>query len=221
MVKNCNKCGCEFNARKERKYCSKNCYIQSIPEILGNKEKRNCLHCLTEFITVPSSIKKFCKNSCSQKHRWSDPEYRKQMSEAHKGQPNKWKGKKRPEITGENHPNWKGGYVEKQKRFRAKPETKEKRKFYELQRYYRSKGAAGEFSEQEWLDVKKKYNYTCLMCNEKEPTIRLTVDHVIPLSKGGSNFISNIQPLCFCCNSKKRTDDTDYRKLHYKKLSMV
>ena len=67
-------------------------------------------------------------------------------------------------------------------------------------RYAREKGAVGSHTLQEWNMVKQKFGYKCAICGEKKP---LTKDHIIPLSKGGSNYISNIQPLCRNCNSKK------------------
>lgn len=38
---------------------------------------------------------------------------------------------------------------------------------------------------------------------------RLTADRVIPLSRGGSNFIENIVPACGSCNSRKGTRTAD------------
>lgn len=67
-------------------------------------------------------------------------------------------------------------------------------------RYARERGAIGSHSLNEWNELKEKYNYKCAICGEKKP---LTKDHIIPLSKGGTNYITNIQPLCRNCNSKK------------------
>jgi len=72
----------------------------------------------------------------------------------------------------------------------------------------RESGAAGDFTAEAWIQLKQRARYQCLCCRKKK---KLTIDHVVPLSKGGTNDISNIQPLCRSCNSKKRTRLTDFR----------
>ena len=67
-------------------------------------------------------------------------------------------------------------------------------------RYAREKGAVGNHTLKEWQNLKQLWNYCCSICSLKKP---LTKDHIIPLSKGGTDFIENIQPLCRNCNSKK------------------
>lgn len=69
----------------------------------------------------------------------------------------------------------------------------------------------GRHTAQEWQTLKARYNYRCLCCGKYEPEIVLTEDHVIPVSLGGSDHISNIQPLCKPCNSKKARSLIDYR----------
>lgn len=70
----------------------------------------------------------------------------------------------------------------------------------------------GSFTRDEWDNLKEVYNNSCLMCGKPEPSIHLVPDHVVPLAKGGSSFISNIQPLCRYCNGSKYTKIIDYRK---------
>lgn len=72
----------------------------------------------------------------------------------------------------------------------------------------RKHGAEGTFSGKEWLALCDYYGNKCLACGEPKP---LTIDHVIPTSKGGRNDISNLQPLCRECNSSKLKKTIDYR----------
>jgi len=69
--------------------------------------------------------------------------------------------------------------------------------------------AGGSFSVAEWKSLVKQCRNRCLCCGKRR---KLTADHVIPVSKGGTSNISNIQPLCGPCNSSKGTKCTDYRK---------
>ena len=70
-------------------------------------------------------------------------------------------------------------------------------------------GYEGEhFTPEEWLALVEFYGGRCLRCGSRE---QITVDHVVPLSLGGSNAISNIQPLCEACNGLKGATVADYR----------
>lgn len=62
----------------------------------------------------------------------------------------------------------------------------------------------------EWETLKAQYGYTCPCCHKIEPEIKLTEDHIIPLSKGGSDLIENIQPLCLDCNRRKNAKVIKY-----------
>ena len=65
------------------------------------------------------------------------------------------------------------------------------------------RGAIGSHTLEEWMGLKRKFGYKCVCCKKRK---KLTKDHILPLIKGGTNFISNIQPLCMICNRSKSKD---------------
>lgn len=67
------------------------------------------------------------------------------------------------------------------------------------------------FTVEQWQALKARYGHLCLRCGRGEPHIKLTPDHILPLSRGGTNAIENIQPLCYSCNCSKSTKHIDYR----------
>lgn len=44
----------------------------------------------------------------------------------------------------------------------------------------------------------------CKICNKELDIQTATIDHIIPLSRGGSNNYNNLQLLCFKCNQTKK-----------------
>ena len=50
----------------------------------------------------------------------------------------------------------------------------------------------------------------CAGCKTLFPFRNMTVDHIVPQSKGGGNHIENLQLLCAACNSVKGNRDMPY-----------
>ena len=48
--------------------------------------------------------------------------------------------------------------------------------------------------------VFEKYGEFCQICGSED---NLTIDHIVPISKGGTSDLDNLQPLCKSCNSSK------------------
>lgn len=116
-----------------------------------------------------------------------------------------------PEIAKKSQKNFKANHPERIKMFKdrwAKGHP-EKRLEYAENRRARKIANGGSISSEEWEEVKKKYGYRCLCCGRTD--VKLQMDHVIPLAKGGHHGVENIQPLCKSCNSSKSTQHIDYR----------
>ena len=106
----------------------------------------------------------------------------------------------RKALLGEKSHFWKGGV--------SKDRIKDG--YYQRMRILRKRNCDGSHTLQEWQDLKEKYNFMCLCCKRFEPKIKLEKDHIIPLVFKGSDFISNIQPLCRSCNAVKQLKIINY-----------
>jgi 5-methylcytosine-specific restriction endonuclease McrA len=65
------------------------------------------------------------------------------------------------------------------------------------------KGAPGKYTRLEWLQLLAAYRYRCAYCNRKLNRMSASADHVVPLGRGGTNWITNIVPSCLSCNQRK------------------
>lgn len=117
---------------------------------------------------------------------WSQEEKEK-LSRAHKGK-----------FLGENSPRWLGG--------------NKRNSHMNIQRSYKKRGIFGLVEYSEWIEICEEFGDMCLCCGKSKEEAKITMDHIIPLSKGGANTANNLQPLCLSCNAKKGNKTIDYRR---------
>ena len=65
----------------------------------------------------------------------------------------------------------------------------------------RRAAAPGEnYTASQFRALKAYYGHSCAYCAQRG---QLVVEHIVPISKGGSNAIENIAPACATCNGRK------------------
>ena len=152
---------------------------KKIGDALRKEKWFKCDYCNKDCVTKPSHYARKKKHYCSTKCYASDRRYNYKPHEQN---------------------SWKGGVSSYEAHRKWVAKNKERMAHLKARRYAREKGADGSHTLEEWQKLKEIYGNVCAVCKENKP---LTKDHVIPLSKGGSDYITNIQPLCRNCNSKK------------------
>ena len=98
---------------------------------------------------------------------------------------------------------WYMAHREDQLEYRRQYRAENLERILELNRKRRAleKGVkVRDFTPKQWEEVKAEWGQVCAYCGKPR---KLTVDHVVPLSKGGNHTKSNIVPACRSCNSKK------------------
>lgn len=60
-----------------------------------------------------------------------------------------------------------------------------------------------EASSMKRLRIYMRDKYRCQYCGEKKPVGELTLDHILPRSRGGDNSPVNVVTACVSCNNRK------------------
>lgn len=197
-------------ASDKPRFCSQKCMgiAQTIPE---SRTTVRCDNCEVEFEKPTRFLKEinYCSRECAGEGRkkpgarWRDPNHIKVYMREYRVK--NW------DVLNPRHK----AYLKKHKQARLLTQKRyrqtHKAHISFLSRARKYKITLGNFTESDWETMRAECNYTCLACKRPEPEIKLTIDHVIPLSRGGTHDKSNIQPLCGSCNSAKGTKCTDYR----------
>ena len=62
------------------------------------------------------------------------------------------------------------------------------------------RAAPGKVTAAEWKEILAFYGHRCGRCERSQ---NLSMDHYLPLAKGGTNTWDNVWPLCMSCNRRK------------------
>ncbi len=68
----------------------------------------------------------------------------------------------------------------------------------------REKAKARELRKSRWWRNKIGEG-RCYYCGGQTPPAKLTMDHVVPLTRGGASTKNNLAPSCKECNTRKKT----------------
>lgn len=211
-----------YNIGMETKLCPKCKIVKPVSEFRKNKTRYDgldsyCKPCRQDYT-------KQDRNKDSQRYRDYYNKWRKENVETAKQNYQEWyKANKQRKLDYNKKHNKENKEHNNQLAVKRRYKNIEANRAYRRFLYYKNpqatiqinhrrraqkRNSEGSYTQIQWKALCELHDNRCLCCGEQKP---LTVDHVIPLSKGGTNNIDNIQPLCKSCNSKKWQQSTDYR----------
>lgn len=193
----CECCSKEFyiiNSGRERRFCSRQCWRnftkgENHPGWTGDKYLFICQVCGKEFRNSQAADKKYCSNDC----RLSA-----QKGETHWNYGKHLSLETRIKIAAGNRT-----VLYPLEYYNTK--SKNPNRYVRIKKHQELlKSAPGKYTKEDVAQLKQKFNYKCACCGRSESDVQLTVDHIIPLARGGTNYLDNLQILCKSCNSRKR-----------------
>lgn len=198
----------EYERKKAKEYWQKKKQSEGIT---GTKVKSG--------LSRADYVKKYTQESWAQKKQSGISEdERARLREANKkyrkeGKYKAWQDANKDKVKANNKKYRDAGknreYV--RKRRASDPDFVKKLNEYCRVRTLRRKAVGGHHTREQWEALKAQYDHKCLCCGKSEPEVELTRDHIIAITKGGTDDIENIQPLCRGCNAAKQANEIDFR----------
>lgn len=195
VVITCKRCDKEFFVKpshvEKRVYCSMECMTQAYTK---PKAKTVCKQCGNEFEYPDRPSRKnaaFCKRECMDAYYIGE--------RAHRYKEGGWDRN-----------------LEKRREYNRSYQVKNKEQL--LHNAYRGKLKRRKLvqpnhSFYEWIELLKKHDNKCYYCKTRMTKTpgpkQRTRDHIVPVTKGGTDEIANIVPACRSCNSRKGVKDID------------
>lgn len=194
----CKRCQSEYMKHYQARY------IETIRE-REKRERRTCIRCGEEkpvtaeywyrHYASPDGFSQPCK-ACRREDNWGkrNPERKRELER-------KWYHEGRGKATRQRYIA-SGRAAANTRRRRRTKEGRAKKREYDARRRARKAGAEGEYT---MADVRRAYKAQrgkCWWCGE-ECGESYHVDHLVPLSRGGSNSSDNLVISCPACNCSK------------------
>lgn len=123
------------------------------------------------------------------------PEYLKAASERYR---------KNPQANAEYNKKFKEANPDKWKRYQRtwRQKNPDKKTAEKHRRRARKAGAVGNgITAQQWRVIRDGQCGVCAYCSKRE---KLTLDHVVPLARGGADDATNAAAACLSCNASKQ-----------------
>lgn len=187
-------------------YCSESCLsIYHKRRKLKEPVEKSCDHCGSQFET-PRSKQRFCSYECRVRQSSIDgnEKFKAKMREVY------------PDGIKRKACGWCGEVLEvpaqktlASRKYHERCSIEAQRARYRIKTVKRQNKTTKP-SRLAADQVLREYGDKCHICNEEIDTqlprtsrMGLTVDHVIPLSKGGSDELTNLRPAHWICNNRK------------------
>jgi 5-methylcytosine-specific restriction endonuclease McrA len=179
---------------EQYKTCSKCKQSKSLDDFYKCKDKYQspCKDCQKAYRAVEyaKNPEKMRKKAAA--YRANNPEKVKAARQAHK--------RNNPEMNRACALRYQQKYPEKHVKATTAYRQRNKDKYRNYSQNRRVKKLQNGIYEISIRELKRILAKPCINCQSKE---NITLDHIIPVSLGGTHSVGNIQPLCMPCNSSK------------------